>query len=151
MAIQSSIRGALKVSGNPDSVCVAVNSFSELISLISQYLTVDISNQTFSNVVISPQQPGQADRDKIWWRISNAGSFVGIYAYANGVWSQIFPAPNEIFWLYGSSDDPPAGFKFVEASDGIFTGPQYAELIAKAIPTGGPAPYVYYPAIYVGL
>lgn len=149
MANQSSIKGAIKVAGVPDSACFS--TFAELLRSLGSYLTVEIPNQTFSNVVISNVQPGQADRDKIWWRLSNSGGFIGIYGYSAGVWVQIFPAPYQVFWLYGDSSNPPTGFRFIDGTEGIFSAPDYAELIAKAIPTGGPAPYTYYPAIYVGL
>lgn len=156
MAFTSVIKGAIKLSGVPDSACFIGKGFVELLRDLQNYMIVEIPNQTFSNIVISNQQPGQSDRDKIWWRLSNTGSFIGIYFYNAGVWSQIFPAPNQIFWLHSSaeypdSSSPPPGYAFVSSGGMVnMTGPQYAELIAKAIPTGGPAPYNYYPAIYVG-
>lgn len=147
MGTQSVIKGAIKVQGVPSSACFT--TFAELLNSLGTYLSVEIANQTFSNIIISTAQPGQADRDKIWWRIANSGGFVGIYAYSNGVWSQVFPAPNQIFWLYGSSSTPPAGFSF-DLVQTLFSAPNYATLIANAIPAG-PGPYVYYPAIYSGL
>lgn len=149
MATQSSIKGVIKVQGVPDSACFI--TFADLLRALGDYLVVDIPNQTFSNVVISNVQPGQADRDKIWWRLSNSGTFVGIYQFSNGEWIQIFPAPNQIFWLYGDSSDPPTGFKFLDGTEGIFTAPHYAQIIAMAVPNGGVPPFVYYPAIYVGV
>lgn len=149
MANQSSIRGAIKVAGVPDSACFT--TFAELLRALEQYLIVDISEQTLSNIIISNQQPGQADRDKIWARLSNAGIFLGFYIFENGMWVQILPAPNQIFWLYGDSNNPPAGYQFLDSSQTIFTAPQYAELIALAVPNGGVPPFVYYPAIYTGL
>lgn len=149
MANQSVIKGAIKVEGIPDSACFT--TFSELLKSLGTFLTVEIPNQTFSNIVISNAQPGAADRDKIWWRLSDAGVFIGIFFYSNGVWEQVFPPPQTIFWLYGSSDTPPAGFQYLGSGQTIFSAPDYAQLIAMAIPNGGPEPYSYYPAIYVGL
>lgn len=148
MATQTSIKGAIKVNGVPAAACF--NNFAELLNSLGTYLTVEIPNQTFSNVVISVSQPGQADRDKIWWRISNSGSFVGLYFFSNGNWEQVIPAPQQIFWLYGSSDNPPAGYSF-DLVQTVFSPADYAQVIAMAVPNGGPAPYHYYPAIYVGL
>lgn len=147
MSTQSSIKGAIKVAGVPDSACFT--TFAELLRSLGQYLTVDIPNQTFSNVVISVSQPGQADRDKIWWRLGGSGTFVGIYGYTGGQWVQVFPAPQQIFWLYGDSSAPPTGFSFDLVST-VFTAPQYATLMGQAISDGGGG-YVYYPAIFVGL
>lgn len=148
MGNQSSIQGAIKVKGVPDSACFT--TFADLLKSLGTYLIVDIPNQTFSNIVISNQQPGQADRDKIWWRLSNSGVFVGIFEFLNGSWIQVFPAPFQIFWLYGNSDTPPGGYKFLDGTEGIFSAPDYAQLISNAIPGGGP-PFNYYPAIYVGM
>lgn len=147
MANQSSIIGAVQVLGVPDSACF--DNFAELLRSLGTYLTVDIPNQNFSNVVISTAQPGQADRDKIWWRLSNSGAFVGIFFFSNSVWTQVFPPPNSIAWLYGNSDSPPAGYSF-DAVAGLFTAPEYAQLIALAVPNGGTPPFVFYPAVYVG-
>jgi len=149
MVATSSIRGVIKVAGVPDSACYT--TFADLLRSLGDYLIVDIPNQTFSNVIISNVQPGQADRDKIWWRLSNSGVFVGIYGYANNVWSQVFPAPQQIFWLYGSSATPPPGFKFLDGTEGIFSAGNYNQIIAMAVPNGGVPPFVYYPAIYTGL
>lgn len=151
MTTQSEIKGSIKVAGIPDSACFT--TFAELLRSLETFLTVIIPNQTFSNVVISNVQPGQADRDKIWWRLSNSGTFIGLYGYANGQWSQVFPTPNQIFWLSdptGTTTVPP-GYKFLEATDGIFTAPDYATLMGNAIPAGIVGPYKYFPAIWVGL
>jgi hypothetical protein len=153
MAIQQIIKGAIKVQGVPESACF--KSFPQLLNALGTYLTVEIQNQEFSNVVISNQQPGQADRGKIWWRIANSGSFVGIYFFVNGEWAQIFPVPGEIFWIgpspgHADSSDPPPGFKLLEASDGLFSPADYAQIIALAVPNGGVPPFSYYPAIFTG-
>ena len=147
MATQSSIKGAVKVSGVPDSACFS--NFTELLKALGQYLTIEIPNQSFSNVVISNVQPGQADRNKIWWRLANSGGFVGMYLYSGGSWVQVFPAPQQIFWLYGDSDNPPAGFSFTAVAT-VFTAPDYAALIANAIPAGA-GPYTYYPALFTSI
>lgn len=151
MATQSVIKGVIKVQGVPDSACFEGDGFAALLKALGSYLTVEIPNQTFSNIVISVAQPGQADRDKIWWRLSSSGSFVGLFWYSNNVWSQVFPAPQQIFWLYGSSANPPAGFSF-DALQTAVTLPQYTALVnlATTLSAGGP-PFGIYPAIYVGL
>jgi len=144
MAIQI-VKGAVKVEGVPDVTCFT--TFTELLRSLGTYLTVEIPNQNFSNIVISNSQPGAADANKIWWRISNSGAFIGIYTYANNIWNQVLPAPNQIFWLYGDSDNPPPGFSF-DAVAATLSAPDYAELIALAVPNGGPAPYRVYPALF---
>lgn len=154
MAIQTIVKGAIKVQGVPASACF--KNFAELLNALGTYLTVEIANQAFSNLVISNQQPGQADRDKVWWRLSNSGSFVGIYFFENGQWTQVYPAPGEIFWLgpspgHPDSSNPPTGWKLLELSDGLFSAADYNQIIALAVPNGGVPPFVMYPAIYVGI
>lgn len=147
MANQSVIKGAIKVQGIPDSACFT--NFSELLKALGTYLTVEIANQEFSNVVISVAQPGAADRFKLWMRISSSGSFVGFFVYQNGVWSQVVPAPFQLFILYGDSSNPPTGYSF-DLVQTLFSAPDYAELITKyAVPSSGP-PFSAYPAIYTG-
>lgn len=148
MATQTVIKGVIKVNGVPTEACF--DNFSQLLNSLGTYLTVEIGNESFSNIVISVAQPGQADRDKIWWRISNAGSFVGMFFFSNGEWIQVIPAPQQIFWLYGDSDDPPPGYSFALVEP-LFTPADYAQLIALAVPNGGTPPFKYFPAIYVGV
>src|SRR5688572_3521784 len=139
MATQSSIIGAVKIKGVPEEACFT--DFTDLLNQLGNYLVVDIPNQSFSNIVISVAQPGQADKDKIWARIGSNGNFLGFYVYANNVWNQVFPTPNQIFWLYGDSTDVPAGYKFLEVSDGIFDLADYTVLMNQAIPPGLVGPY----------
>jgi hypothetical protein len=142
------IKGAIVVNGVPEKACF--DNFTQLLQALGTYLAVEIPEQFFSNLVVSVAQPAQADRGKPWWRISPSGGFIGIYTYANNVWNQVLPAPNQVFWLYGDSSNPPAGFTYLDSTQTIFSAPDYAQLIAMAIPNGGPEPYVYYPAIYTG-
>lgn len=150
MATQSSIIGALKVIGNPEGECATYQSFSELLAAIAQSLGVEIPNQSFSNVIISNVQPGSVDRDKIWWRMSNSGTFVGVYVFSNSTWVQVLPAPQQVFWLYGDSANPPDGFSF-DAVATVFSAPVYTALITNNALPAGAGPYEYYPALYVGL
>jgi len=147
MATQPIVKGAIKVSGVPDGACFT--TFADLLKSLGTYLTVEIPNQVFSNIIISSTQPGSADAGKIWWRLSNAGTFIGIYTYANNVWNQVIPTPNEIFWIYGDSANPPAGFSFAAVEE-LFDPVDYTHIIASAAPAGGVPPFVYFPVIYVG-
>lgn len=148
MAIESVINGAVVVKNVPDGACFT--TFADLLRSLGNYLSVVIPNQDFSNLVVSVQQPGVADQNKIWWQISGSGSFVGVKVFSGGVWVQVLPAPNQIFWLYGDSDNPPPGFSFA-AVNTLFSAPHYAELIALAVPNGGVPPFVYFPVVWVGL
>lgn len=154
MSNEASIKGAIKVSGIPQGACFT--SFADLLNALGQFLTVEIPNQSFSNVVISTQQPGAADVGKLWVRRANNGNFVGFYLFQGGAWVQFYPVPQQLFWLYGTpgpypdSDTPPPGFKLLEASDNLLSLADYNALIATAIPAGSTPPFSVYPAIFVG-
>lgn len=148
------VKGAVKVTGIPDSACYT--TFADLLRSLGQYLTVEIPNQNFSNVIISVQQPGAQDTGKIWWRIGSSGGFIGIYAYAAslGIWAQVFPAPGEITWLnattdYPDSDTPPPGYSFTAVALSM-SGAQYTAVITPSLFPVGPGPYTFYPVIFTG-
>lgn len=150
MSHQGVLTGVLKLIGNPSESCFSGTTGLEgLLDIIARHLGVEIADHTFSNVVISNIQPGQADRGKIWWRLSNSGAFIGVYYFNSGQWSQVFPAPQSIVWLYGSSDNPPAGYSFTQVQAVLSAG-AYAQLLTQSYPSGGPEPLEYYPAIFVG-
>lgn len=142
------ITGAIKVLGLPNEACYT--SWKDLFESLGKYLGVEIPDQAFSNVVISNTQPNAADRNKIWWRLSNSGTFIGVYWYANNVWSQIFPASGQITWVLGDSANPPAGYSFT-AVQAAMTAPDYAILMNQAVPAGLVGPYTYFPTLWTGI
>ena len=147
---QTVIKGAIKVQGVPESACF--DTFAQLLDSLGKYLTVEIATSAVSNVIISNVQPSALDKDKIWFRRSNSGSFVGIYVYTGTKWIQVLPAPQQVFWLYGDSSNPPDGFAFIQNGDGTFTAAEYAILISQAIHINlTSADYCYYPAKWTGV
>jgi hypothetical protein len=152
-SIRSTIKGAIKIQGLPESTCI--NTLADALYALAEHGTIEIGNQSFSNIVISNQQPDAPDRDKIWWRQSNAGGFISLNQYINNKWLQVYPPPNAIFQIVAdpgkSSNEPPPGFKLLEISDGLLSEPDYEDLMSKqAYPPGLTGPYTRYPAIYVG-
>lgn len=148
------IKGAVKVTGIPDGACYT--NFSELLASLGQYLTVEIADQNFSNVVISVSQPGTADVDKIWWRLGGSGTFVGIYTYNPNTqtWVEIYPVPGQVTWINGTADypdsaSPPPGWSFTAVALAM-SAPQYTAVITPTLYPAGPGPYTYYPVIFVG-
>jgi hypothetical protein len=79
--------------------------------------------------------------------------FLGFYVYSNTVWVQFFPVPNSVTWVYDTTGTStvPTGYKLLEVTDGIFTAPQYALLMANAIPANTVGPYFYMPVIFIGI
>lgn len=101
------IQGALKLLGLPDDKCWS--SFSEFLQDFPNLYGVEISNK-ITNVIVSNAQPLDSERDTVWIRTDNSGSFIGIFLYGAGTWQQMFPAPNQLFRMYGLSTSLPAGF-----------------------------------------
>lgn len=146
---QTVIKGAVKVQSVPQDTCF--DTFAQLLQSLGTYLTVEIPASSVSNVVISNQQPGASDKGKLWVRLSNSGSFLGLYTYSGAMWNQVpAGAPGQVYWLIGDSSTPPDGFQFIDNSDGTFTGPEYALFIINAILLGAGPDYLYYPARYIG-
>jgi len=150
----ANVKGTIKVTNIPQGACF--NTFEELLASLGQYLTVEIPEQNFSNVVISVAQPGTADVGKIWWRLGGSGTFIGIYTFNHntGTWVQVYPAPGEVFWLTGTadypdSDTPPPGWSFTAVALAM-SAPQYAAVITPNLFPAGPGPFTFYAALWVG-
>jgi hypothetical protein len=147
--ITNTITGSIKVIGLLEEGCSL--SAQEFLLSLQELLAVEIPVQRITNVIISNQQPGDEDRNSLWVQQSNSGTVIGVRVFAAGAWVQLFPAPDQIFWLKGDSRVPPAGYRTVTAGTGIFTVDQYNELIRNAIPDPTNTYYVYYPAVFVGV
>lgn len=152
MPTEPVISGAIVPINIPDGACFT--NFADLIRSLGEYLGVEIPNQDFSNVVISIQQPGTADIQKLWVQIGNSGTFIALRSYVPslGVWAQLFPVPASVTWIaatpdYPDSDSPPPGWRLLEAGDTVAT---YATIMAQAEPPGLVGPYRFYPAIFIG-
>lgn len=137
---QTVIKGSIVVQGVPEAACF--DTFAELLGSLSQYLSVEIAASSISNVVISNQQPGALDKGKIWFRLDNSGSFLGIYVFTGTVWAQVLPAPGQIFWINGNAATPPKGFQLIPDDTSVFSNVQYAALF--------PDTTKVYPAFFVG-
>lgn len=137
---QTVIKGSIVVQGVPEAACF--DSFAQLLNSLGQYLTVEIAASSISNVVISNQQPGALDRDKIWFRRANSGVFVGIYVFSGTQWVQVLPPPGQVIWMAGNSATPPAGYVLLPDDTVVFSHVQYAALFPDLTKC--------YPAKYVG-
>lgn len=143
-----STRAEIKIDGLPDDY--AYTDMRSFIEFLVDHLVVDIPNE-ITNVVMSATQPGDNERDSVWLRRNNAGSFIGIYLYSNGAWSQFFPAPGEIVWLRGDSRNPPAGYRVIESGTPGFTDYEVAFYTNKYLQKEGDTYYIYYAATFTGI
>lgn len=105
------IRGAIKIDNFLQDKCFT--SWKDFVLALPQMLTVEVPTSV-TNVTVGTVQPGDDEKDNLWIRRDNSGSFLGMYIFAAGSWKQIFPVPNEIFYVYGDSRQPPPGYSFVE-------------------------------------
>lgn len=119
------VRNALKINNIPDLACF--KTFTDLLKALPEFYSVEIPND-ITNVVISSSEPDESQRDSLWIKTDTSGSFIGLFLYTGGAWNQIYPAPNEIFWVYGDSDDIPAGYELVDTGNANFTTAEIAHL-----------------------
>lgn len=147
--IINTITGSVKVVGLLEEGCSL--SAQEFLLSLQELLAIEIPVQRITNVIISNQQPGDEDRNTLWVQRTNGGSVIGIRVYSAGKWVQVFPAPNQVYWLYGDSREPPAGYVVITAGSGQFTVAQYNDLITNAISDPTNTYFVYYPAVFVGV
>lgn len=105
------LRGAIKIDNFLEGKCFT--SWKDFVLALPQMLSVEVPTSV-TNVTVGTVQPGDDEKDNLWIRRDNSGSFLGMYTFAAGSWKQIFPVPNEIFYVYGDSRNPPAGYSFVE-------------------------------------
>lgn len=102
------VKGALKLLTNPDLECFT--SFKEFVTQIPKLFGVEIPG-TITNVIISNIEPNDTQRDSVWFRKSNGGTFLGIYLYSDGAWRQFFPVPRQVYRIAGGdSREVPEGF-----------------------------------------
>lgn len=137
-----------KVKGLPDGVCV--NSFSEFIKLLEDYLVIEIPG-TVSNVVVGVNQPAENERSKIWFRVDNSSSFIGIYVYSGGSWQKIYPLTGQVFWVHGDSRNVDPGFKLIDENNSQFTAAEANFFKSLYLPNPIDASfYTYFAVTYEG-
>lgn len=100
-----------------DTYCI--ESIEQLIEKLPDLLGVEIPASSLTNVVVSNIQPSDSQTTDVWFRLSNSGSFLGIYVFADGVWNVIYPVNYadqvQIFWHYSPTGEVPPGFEKITA------------------------------------
>lgn len=133
------IRGALKLDNFMESKCFT--TWQDFIAAIPSMFSVEVP-ESITNVTVGNVQPGDSDRDHLWIRKDTAGSFMGLYIYAQGSWKKIYPAPNEIFLVYGDSRTLDPGYKVVTDTN-VLTSTEIASL-QKIWTVGGTTPTTWW-------
>lgn len=133
------IRGAVKLDTFIEDKCFT--SWKEFIAALPGMLTVEIP-ASITNVNVGNQQPSDSERDNLWIRKDNAGSFLGIYLYASGSWKKIYPVPGEFNIIFGDSRTPPDGYTLTDDLSSL-TSSQKA-VLRKVWHVGGTSPSTWY-------
>lgn len=137
--------GTVKVRNFPEEFCF--ETFEQFLAALQELLVVEIP-ASVTNVIVSNLEPSSSQRSSVWFRYDNAGSFIGIYLFTDGEWIQVLPPPNQVVWMFGDSDNLPAGFQLVDSSNPNFTGPELTHLQAFFYPPGATPPYTYFAVTY---
>ena len=112
------ITGTVKLKGFIEDTCYT--SLKEFIAALPNILYTEIPSEA-TNIVVGSQQPSNDQRDAVWFRQDNAGTFVGVYVYSAGTWKQIVPSPQQIIKMYGDSRSIPDGYQLIDATNPNFT------------------------------
>lgn len=141
-------RAELKIDGLPEDY--EYSDFKSFVEFLVKHLVISIPSE-ITNVVISSTQPGESERDSLWIRRNNAGSFVGMYIYSGGKWVQMYPAPKQIIWMRGLSSEIPAGYKLVDDGHPDFTEYELSFYKNQYLEREGGGDYVYFAVTYSGV
>lgn len=137
----------IEVEGQLDGVCIT--DMADLVKFLNKNAKVYVPN-SITNVIVSAQQPSDSERQKVWFRLDNSSSFVGIYIYSVGSWRKIYPVGKQVYWLVGDSRDVPDGYALIDDGIGGFTSSEIDRI--KALYTSGETNdyYTYFAVVYKG-
>lgn len=141
------ILGALKLIGKID--CECFTSWSDFITKLPKFFAVEIPSN-ITNVLVSTSEPNDDQHDNVWFKIDNAGSFVGIFIYAMGDWQQIFPTPQAIIRMYGNSASIPPGYMLIDSSNPHFTAAEVTAIQSSWILAADGLNYSIFDVTYEG-
>lgn len=127
-------------------------SMQEVLQALPTLIAAAVPNN-ITNVTVSNIEPSDSQTGNVWFRISNAGSFVSINVFSQGAWHPIYPvnadlaSPTlQIFWLQGDPANPPTGWTNTNDAAGVDPGIQTA--LAALWVTG--TNFTYYSAVFTG-
>ena len=143
------ITGAVKVIDVPDDACLT--TVRDLLLSLQKYLAVEFGVERITNVAVSSDEPGDMDRDMVWFRLDNAGNFLGIFVFVQGSWVQMFPPPGALYKIVGDSASPPDGYALVTNLLPQFTDAMVAKLQQEWVPAPNGIDYRIFHVVYVGL
>lgn len=135
----------------PDLSCFT--SFQEFLAALPQFL-VALVPTNITNVVIGNIQPQDTQRNTLWVRKDNSGTFIGLFVYSSGIWSPIWPVPNGVYGTWRLSTDPfgpPAGYTRLDNVVGVPPAVVAARIATWTVDGANPTEYLFYEVQYTGL
>lgn len=148
MSSERVTRAPIVTQGLPETLCF--KSFKDFFAQLGKYAFVDIP-EDITNVVVSNIQPTSSQLQSVWFRLSNGGTFIGIYIYSQGQWNQIAPTPNGIMRMYGDSRNIPPGFSLIEVGTTGFTSAMVSFLHTQWLRDPSDQYWQIFDTIYEGL
>lgn len=101
------IQGILKLNNFMEGKCFTC--WSDFVAAVPSMFSVELPSNV-SNVNVSSSEPSDSERDHLWVKISPSGSPIGLFIYSQGAWKQFLPAVNQLFYVYGDSNNIPDGY-----------------------------------------
>lgn len=141
------IRGALKLDSFLEDKCFT--NWESFILSIPTMFSVEVP-AGITNVNVGNSQPTDDERDNLWVRKDNSGSFLGFYVYSQGAWRNIYPPPNGPILVVGDSRTIPDGYQLASDSP-LITASMLTKLRTLWV-LGGTLPdwYTMFHVMYVG-
>ena len=144
MTTNDVIRGAVTLDGFLEGRCF--KSWDEFVRTLPSMLSVEIpANAT--NVSVGNIQPTDDQRDNLWVRKDNSGSFMGLFVYSQGAWQQVYPPPLSAILMLGDSRSIPTGY--ILASDASFVDAATLVSLQTLWVAGGLGPPIWYKLFHV--
>lgn len=146
--INTTVRGAIKIDNLPERA--RFTTWLEFLEQLPDLLTVEVPS-SISGVIVSIDEPGEQDRDKVWYRRDSAGRFVGVFAFQGGGWNLFYQfAPQQVIWTWGDSNTIPDGFTLIDVGDTVIPNSIVLAIKAQFVPNPVPPGYVYFAIRFSG-
>jgi len=137
----------IKYLGLVDGQCFT--NITDFIKTLQENLVAEVPDN-ITNVHVGNIQPSSTERNSVWFRVDTGGKFIGIYMFDGAVWQQVLEAPNQVTWMFGDSNNLPAGFILVDGDNPNFDSGQVTAIQSMFYPTPGTPPYSYFAVTWVG-
>lgn len=151
MSSAQNVRVDLVLKNLPDIACF--ESPLDWFKAIPDYIGGQVSSSV-SNVVVSNVQPTDSQTTSVWFRVNNAGSFVGIYVFSGGQWQSIYPNMDQdtvqVQWMFNADGTVPDGWTKIVSGDTVIDPAVVTALTAQYIQDPSLTFDVYFAARFSG-